>query len=59
MMGVQYLDQSYVSQFTKKNSLLGKGQFRPNLGQNYTILYLMIHSLGMFLKFCGMVRHNR
>ena len=39
-------------------SLYGQGQFEPNLGQNHATLCLMIHSLRIFLKFCGMMRHN-
>ena len=46
-----------ISQFTK-NSLSGQGQFGSNLVQNYANLYLMIHSLRIFLKFFGMMRHQ-
>ena len=41
-----------------KNSLSGQGQLMPNFGQNYTTC-LMIHSLRIFLRFCGMMRHNK
>ena len=33
------LDQSNISQFTKKKSLSGQGQFGPNLVQNYATLF--------------------
>ena len=45
------------SEFTKKIPFLGKG----NLGQIWAKIMqhcLVIHSLKIFLKFCGMMRHN-
>ena len=54
--GVQQLHQSNSQ--LPKNSLSGQGQFGPNLGENYAALCLMIHSLRIFLKFCGMMRNN-
>ena len=56
-MGVQQLYQSNVT-LRKIFFGGGQGQFGPNLGQSYTFLYLMTHSLRIFLKFCGMMRHN-
>ena len=55
---IQQLDQSNISQFTKKIPSWGKG----NLDQIWDKIMqpgLMIHSLGMFLNFCAMMRHNR
>ena len=36
--GVQQLDQSNISQFAKKGSFCGQGQFGPNLVQKYATL---------------------
>ena len=55
--GVQQLDQSNISQFTKKIPFLGKG----NLGPIWSKIMqpcLIIHSLRIFLKICGMMRHQ-
>ena len=55
--GVQQLDQSNISQFAKKSSLSGQGQFGPNLSKNIQPC-LMIHSLRICWKFCGMMMHQ-
>ena len=52
--GVQQLDQSNISQFAKKSSLFGQGQFGLNLSKNMQPC-LMIHSLRICWKFCGMM----
>ena len=38
---------------------LPKRQVGPNLGQTCATLCLMIHSLTIFLKFCGIMRYKR
>ena len=53
-----YSSYTKVMLLCQKNFFGGQGQFGPNLGQSYTFLYLMTHSLRIFLKFCGMMRHN-
>ena len=50
--GVQQLDQSNISQFAKKVPFLRKGNLGP------VCPCLMIHSLRIYLKFCGMMRHQ-
>ena len=56
MMG--YNSYTKVQSIYQKTTPSGQGQFGPNLRQSYTTLCLMIHSLRIFLKFCGMMRHN-
>ena len=53
-----YSSYTKVMLLCQKKFFGGQGQFGPNLGQSYTFLYLMTHSLRIFLKFCGMMRHN-
>ena len=48
--GIQYLDQSNVSQFTQNNSLPTKGNL-SYFGQNYSTSCFMIHSARIFLRF--------
>ena len=42
-----------------EKSLFGLRQFGPNLCKPYPTLYLMIHYLRIFSKFCGILRQKR
>ena len=53
--GVQQLDQSNISQFARKVLFLGKGNLGPAQSKDMQPC-LMIHSLRIYLKFCGTMR---